>query len=83
MNLFKVLCSEGRMNISALARKAGCTSRRIIVLLGMLKSMGVVEEKSSGGIRTFQIKDGGLTELLKRATEMIDSRDIRMEAEVV
>jgi len=73
LRLYRALRSEGRMNVSALARKAGCINRRAAALLRILAGMGVVEERFRSGLHIFKIKDGELAELLKRTVEIIDS----------
>jgi len=73
--LFKALYRQRKMNITALARKAGCTNRKCVIYLRKLAEIGAVEEKYLAGLHTFQIKNGRLTELINEAIRVLEEEE--------
>ena len=69
--LFKALCREGRMNITALARRVGCTNRKGVTYLRVLAGIGVVEEELAAGLHIFKLKNGRLTELIRETMKLL------------
>jgi len=70
--LFKALCREKKMNITALTRKVGCTNRKATTYLRALANIGVVEEEITPGLHTFTLKNGRLTELIKETIKILE-----------
>jgi len=73
--LFKALYREGKMNITALARRAGCTNRKGVTHLRKLAEIGVVEEEFAVGLHTFKLKNGRLTELIKETMRVLEGEE--------
>ena len=73
--LFKALYKRKKMNITALARKAGCTNRKGVTYLRKLAEIGVVEEEYLAGLHTFKLKNGMLTELIKETMRVLEGEE--------
>ena len=73
--LFKALYREGKMNITALARRVGCTNRKGVTHLRKLAEIGVVEEEFAVGLHTFKLKNGRLTELIKETMRVLEGEE--------
>ena len=73
--LFKALYREGRMNITALARRVGCTNRKGVTHLRKLAEIGVVEEEYLAGLHMFKLKNGRLTELIKETMRVLEGEE--------
>ena len=73
--LFKALYKRKKMNITALARKAGCTNRKGVTYLRKLAEIGVVEEEYLAGLHTFKLKNGRLAELIKETMKVLEAEE--------
>ena len=73
--LFEALYKRKKMNITALARKAGCTNRKGVTYLRKLAEIGVVEEEYLAGLHTFKLKNGRLAELIKETMEILEAEE--------
>lgn len=74
MRIFNILLSERRhVNISAICRKAGCTSGNAVKHLRRLVKLGAAEEKFLSGLHMFTVKRGEMAELLYKAERILEA----------
>ena len=73
LRIFKTLQRTPSLNITALALKAGCNNRDALLHLGNLCDLGIVRERYYSRRRTFKLLRNELTDLIKKAVEVIES----------
>jgi hypothetical protein len=71
VRIFNVLLAEGKLNISAISRKAGCTNNDGIKHLRSMAELGIVKEDFYAGLHMFTLKEGGFTELMKETVGIL------------
>ena len=69
-SIFKVLRSEGTVNISGIVRKTGCKDSAALRHLRNLIDVGAVREEWIGGNHVFSIQPGEVTTLLEEAVRL-------------
>ena len=76
MRIFNILWAEGKpVNISAICRRAGCTSGNAARHLKRLVKLSVVEERLLPGLHMFSAKRGEMAELMFKAANILEARD--------
>ncbi|MEM3798212.1 MAG: helix-turn-helix domain-containing protein [Candidatus Bathyarchaeia archaeon] len=74
--IFNILWAERKpVNISAICRKAGCTSGNAVKHLKRLVKLGVVEERLLPGLHMFSAKREEMAELMFKAANILEARD--------
>ena len=72
LRIFEIMQNSGKLNISAISRKAGCSNGTCVKNLRNLAKLSIVEEESHFGLHTFSLNDGDYTELMKQAVELLE-----------
>jgi DNA-binding IclR family transcriptional regulator len=74
MRIFRIISAEkGAINISAICRKAGCSTGNAKRHLQRLVRLGVVEEEQLCGLHIFYPKQGEMARLLRRTMEELEA----------
>ncbi|MCS7114107.1 MAG: helix-turn-helix domain-containing protein [Nitrososphaerota archaeon] len=80
MRIFNILSSERKpVNISAICRRAGCTSGNAMKHLRKLVKLGVVEEKFLSGLHMFSLRRGEMAELIFKAEKVLECETLKRD----
>ncbi|MGD6805888.1 MAG: hypothetical protein ACQCN4_02895 [Candidatus Bathyarchaeia archaeon] len=76
IRIFKTLQLSKNLNVSAIARKAGCNNDRCIEHLKQMENLVIVEEEFYAGRHTFSLRKGEFTDLMAQAISLLEMEEI-------
>jgi len=71
IRIFEALLANGKLNISAISRKAGCSNSDALRHLRNLLRLGIVQEEFYAGRHTFTLRGGDFTDLMEQAITIL------------
>jgi predicted transcriptional regulator len=73
LRIFRALQEKGVLNITAIARWAGCNNRDALSHLADLAELVIVHERFYSRRRTFTLQRNRFTELMKKTVDAMDA----------
>lgn len=65
------LLASGELDVNTLSEQLNCTQSRVSQQLALLRTRGIVDVRRDGRHAYYRLRDGGLSQLLAQATDLL------------